>query len=200
MLILWLLCFLWVIKYFVTNCGSCVLSQFNCAWRFVTLWTVARQVLCPWGFSRWEYWNVLSCPHPGIEPVSPAAPELQQILYKPFTSFSVSSVQSLSRVWLFATPWTAARQASLSITNSQSPPKPMLIVSVIPSNHQFLFIPFSSCPQSFPASGSFPRVSSSHQVAKVLEFQLKHQSFQWTPRTDLIFDGLFGTPCSPRDS
>ena len=42
-------------------------------------------------------------------------------------------------------------------------------------------IPFSSCPQSFPASGFFQWVSSSHQVAKGLEFQLQHQSFQWTP-------------------
>ena len=47
-------------------------------------------------------------------------------------------------------------------------------------------IPLSSCPQSFPASGSFKWVSSSHQVAKVLEFQLQHQSLQWTPRTDLL--------------
>ena len=46
-----------------------------------------------------------------------------------------SSVQSLSRVWLFKTPWIAAHQASLSITNSQSPPKPMSIESVMPSNH-----------------------------------------------------------------
>ena len=45
-------------------------------------------------------------------------------------------------------------------------------------------VPFSSCPQSFPASGSFKWASSSHQVAKVLEFQLQNQSFQWTPRTD----------------
>ena len=51
---------------------------------------------------------------------------------------SISSVQSLSRVWLFATPWTAARQASLSITNSWSPPKPMSIESVMPSNHLIL--------------------------------------------------------------
>ena len=43
-------------------------------------------------------------------------------------------------------------------------------------------------------------VSSSHQVAKVLEFQLQHQSHQWTPRTDLLQDGLVGSPCSPRDS
>ena len=43
-------------------------------------------------------------------------------------------------------------------------------------------------------------VSSSHQVAKLLEFQLKHQSLQWTPRTDLLQDGLVGFPCCPRDS
>ena len=48
-------------------------------------------------------------------------------------------------------------------------------------------VPFSSCPQSFPASGSFFQwVNSSHEVAKVLEFQLQHQSIQWTPRTDLL--------------
>ena len=46
----------------------------------------------------------------------------------------------------------------------------------------------------------FKWVSSSHQVAKVLEFQLQHQSFQWTPRTDFLLDGLVGSPCSPRDS
>ena len=43
-------------------------------------------------------------------------------------------------------------------------------------------------------------VSSLHQVAIVLEFQLQHQSFQWTPRTDLLQDALVGSPCSPRDS
>ena len=48
--------------------------------------------------------------------------------------------------------------------------------------------------------GLFKWVSSSHQVAKVLEFQLQHQSLQWTPRTDLLYDGLVGSPCSPRDS
>ena len=48
--------------------------------------------------------------------------------------------------------------------------------------------------------GLFKWVSSFHQVAKVLEFQLQHQSFQWTPRTDLLQNGLVGSPCSPRDS
>ena len=82
---------------------------------------------------------------------------------------TVSSVQSLSCVQLFATPWTAACQASLSITNSQSLPKLVSIESAMPSKHLTLFL----CLQSFSASGSFP-MSSSHQVAKVLEFQLQH--------------------------
>ena len=64
---------------------------------------------------------------------------------------SVSSVQLLSRVWLFATPWTVARQASLCINTSWSLLKLMSIKSVMPSNHLIL----SSCPQFFPASGSF---------------------------------------------
>ena len=64
-----------------------------------------------------------------------------------------SSVQSLRRVRLFVTPWTAARQASLSITISQSLLKLTSIESVMPSNH---LIPFSSHLQSFPSSGSFP--------------------------------------------
>ena len=68
-----------------------------------------------------------------------------------FTS-KLSSIQSLSLVWLFATPWTGAWQASLSITNCQSLLKLMSIELVMPSNH---LIPFSSCLQSFPASGSF---------------------------------------------
>ena len=48
--------------------------------------------------------------------------------------------------------------------------------------------------------GLFKWVSSPHQMAKVLELQLQHQSFQWTPRTDLLQDELVGSPCSPRDS
>ena len=67
-----------------------------------------------------------------------------------------SSVQLFSHVRLFATPWAAAHQASLSNTDSQSPPKLMSIESVMQSNHLILCVPMSSCPQSFPASGSFP--------------------------------------------
>ena len=48
--------------------------------------------------------------------------------------------------------------------------------------------------------GFFKWVNSLHQVSEVLIFQLQHQSFQWTPRTDLLQDGLVGSPCSPKDS
>ena len=68
-----------------------------------------------------------------------------------------SSVQSLSRVWLFATPWTAVRQASLSITNTWSLLRLMSIELVMPSTISSSVVPFSSRLQSFPASGSFPR-------------------------------------------
>ena len=61
-------------------------------------------------------------------------------------------------------------------------------------------MPFSSCLQSFPASCIFSRVGFLHQVAKVLELQLQYHSFQCIPRTDLLYDGLVGSPCSPRDS
>ena len=63
-----------------------------------------------------------------------------------------SSGQSLSRVWLFATPWIAARQASLSITNSRSLLKLMPIESVMPSSISSSVIPFSSCPWPLPPS------------------------------------------------
>ena len=61
-------------------------------------------------------------------------------------------------------------------------------------------IPFSSCLQSLRASGSFQGVSSSHQMAKVLELQLQHHSLQRNPRADLLQNELVGCPCSPRDS
>ena len=84
------------------------------------------------------------------------------------------SVQSLSHVQLFATPWTEANQASLSITSSWSLLKLMSIKSVMTSK-------LSPSPPTFNLSlhlGLFQRVCSSHQVAKLLEFQLQHQTFQ----------------------
>ena len=95
-----------------------------------------------------------------------------------FITYSLSSVQLLSCVQLFATLWATARQASLSITNLRSLLKLMSIESVMPSSHLILCCPFS-CLQFSQHQGLFKWVSSSHQVTKVLEFQLQHQSFQW---------------------
>ena len=63
-----------------------------------------------------------------------------------------------------------------------------------------LSAPYPPVPNLSQHQGLFQWVSTWHQVAKVLEFQLQHQSFQWTPRTDLLLDWLVGSPCSPRDS
>ena len=73
---------------------------------------------------------------------------------------SVNSVQSLSHIWLFATPWTAARQASLSITSSQSLLKLMSIESVMPSNHVVLCCPLFLLPSIFPSIKVFSNKSA----------------------------------------
>ena len=114
-------------------------------------------------------------------------------------SVQFSSVQSLSRVQLFVTPWIAARQASLSVTNSRSLLKTHVhgASDAIQPSHP-LSSPSPPAPNPSEHQGLFQWVNSSHEVAKVLEFQLQHQSFQWTPRSDLLQDGLIGSPCSPR--
>ena len=73
-----------------------------------------------------------------------------------------SSVQSLSRVWLFTTPWTAAHQAPMFITNSQSAPKPMSIESVMPSNYLILCHPLLLLPSIFPSIRVFSNESALH--------------------------------------
>ena len=86
---------------------------------------------------------------------------------------------------LFVTLWTAGLQASLSITNSITQTHVHWVGDAIQPSHPLL----SPCPPAFNFSqhhGLFKWVSSSHQVAKGLEFQLQHQSFQWIFRTDLL--------------
>ena len=77
---------------------------------------------------------------------------------------TISSVQSLSRVWLFATPWAAARQASLSITNSQSSPRLTSIESVMPSNHLILCRPLLLLPPIPPSIRVFSNESTLLQL------------------------------------
>jgi len=90
-----------------------------------------------------------------LNALDPSALLLSCFLQPPPTLFS--SVQSFSHVRLFATPWTAAHQASLSITNSQSLLRLMSFKSVMSSNHLILCHPLLLLPSIFPASGSFQR-------------------------------------------
>ena len=111
-----------------------------------------------------------------------------------------SSVQSLSHVWLFATPWTAACQASLSITNSRSLPKLMSIESVMSSSLLILCCPLLLLPSILPSTGVFSNDSALHiRWPKYWSF-----SFNMSPSNEysgLISLGLTGwSPCSLRDS
>ena len=63
-----------------------------------------------------------------------------------------------------------------------------------------LLSPYPPAPNPSQHQGLFQWVNSFHEVAKILEFQLQHQSSQWTPRVYLLQDGLVGSPCRPRDS
>ena len=86
--------------------------------------------------------------------------------------YQIRSDKSLSCVWLFATPWIKALQASLSITNSRSSLRLTYIESVMPSSHHILCRPLLLLPPIPPSISLFQWVNSSHEVAKALEFQL----------------------------
>ena len=153
---------------------ACMLSHFSHVWLFEILWTIACQAPLPMGFSRKEYWSRLlfpcseDLPDSGIKPRSHASCIGRCVLYHwQGTTISLwmmlyqfSSVQSPSHVRLFATPWIAARQASLSITNSQSLPKLMSIESVMPSNHLILCHPLLLLPSIFPSIRVFSNESA----------------------------------------
>ena len=161
----------------------CILSCFIRVQLFATLWTVACQASLSMGFSRQGYWSGLPClppgdlPNPGIEPASLTSPalasgffttnttwEAQRVTYMHINEtflysvkiHSLSSLFSCSVVsWLFAIPWTAECQTSCPS------PTPGAYSNSWPSSQQCYptisssVVPFSSCFQSFPASGSF---------------------------------------------
>ena len=106
----------------------------------------------------------------------------------------------LSHVQLFATPWTTAYQASLSITNSWSLLKLMSITLVMPSNHLILCHPLLLTSSIFPSI----RVFSSESALCIRWPKYWSFSFSISPsndytETDLLQNGLVGSPCSPRD-
>ena len=198
------------------------------------------RLLCPWGFSRQEYWSGLSypppgdLPNPGIEPRSPTlqadslpaeplgkpkntvvgslsllqaifptqestwgllhcrqilnqlsylgSPSLCIPAYK-YASVQFNSVQLLSRVQLFATPWITAYQASLSITNSQSLPKLMSIELVMPSSHLILCRPLLLLPPIPPSTRVFSNESTLHmRWPKYWSFSFSISPFNEHPR------------------
>ena len=93
----------------------------------------------------WELMRYMKCSYSSLDPCQ-----------------SVSSVQSLSHVWLFATPWITAHQASMSTTNSQSLPKLMSIESVEPSSHLILCHPFLLLPSIPPSISVFSSEPTLH--------------------------------------
>ena len=111
----------------------------------------------------------------------------------------VITVQSPSHVQLFTTPWTAARQASMSLTISQSLSKFMFIASVIPSSHLILWCPLLLLPSNFPSIRAFSmsclftsddQNTGATTSASVLPVNI---------RVDLPEDWLVWSPCYPRD-
>ena len=124
------------------------------------------------------------------------------------------SVQSLSHVSLFATPWTAARQASLSITNSWSLLRLMSIESVMPCNHLILCSPLLLPPSVFPSIRVFSNksvlhikwpkywcfsfsITPSNAYSGLISFRKFGFPNSWFPSSQ---EGLVGSPCSPMDS
>ena len=171
-------------------------------------------------FSRQEYWSGLPFPTPGIFPsqgsklhlshlshgqadslpLGPPGYESSVILFfQTEGSVQFSSVQ-FSHVWLFATPWTAACQASLPISNSRRLLKLTSIELMMPSNLSSSVILFSSYLQSFPASGSFAMsqffISHGLSIGASASASVLLMNIQgWFPL------GLTGwSPCSPRNS
>ena len=115
--------------------------------------------------------------------------------------FQFSSVQSLSRVQLFVTPSITACQASLSITNSRSLPKPMSIVLVMPSNHLILCRPLLLLPSVFPSIRVFSNESAlCISWPKYWSFSFNISPSNEYPGLISFRMGLVGSPCCPRDS
>ena len=143
------------------------------------------------GILQAEYWCGLPypppeyLPHPGVKTVSLCLLYWQvgSLPLVPAGSVQFSRSVVSDSLWPHESQHTRPRCPS---------PTPGIYSNPCPSSqwcHRTIsssVIPFSSCPQPLPASGLVQWVNSMHEVAKVLEFQLQHQSFQWTPRTDLL--------------
>ena len=171
-------------------------------------WDCSPQSSLPMDFSQQEYWSgapfppLRDLPNTRIKHLSHLCLALAGWFFTTSTTWeaqhihwcmdkfsqSFNSVQfSYSVVSDSATPWTAARQASLSISNSRSLLKLMSIELVIPSKHLILCCPLLLPPSIFPRIRVFSNESALRiRWPKLLEFQLQHRSFRWIFRTDFL--------------
>ena len=138
--------------HFLVFCISFVIRYASLPWFIFSTWTpacVCVEPLASGSALGSTHQRTLRgvCPPPSCSRI----PTLAAPTCDAHTPLQYSSVQSLSRVWLFATPWTATRQASLSITNSQSLLKLMSIESMMPSNHLILCCPLLVLPPIPPS-------------------------------------------------
>ena len=147
----------------------CLSSRSTVSDSFVTPWTAARQAPQSMGFSRQEYWSGLPFPSPGIFPTHGSNLSLLYVLHWQAGSLllshqgsCISSVQSLSHVQLFATPWIATRQASLSHHHLPELLKLTSIESVMPSSHLILCHPLLLLPAIPPSIRVFSSESTLH--------------------------------------
>ena len=156
---------------------------------FIQATTSGSLVYCYWQNCFGHFCSSFFCISsyfPGLIPIMKLPKTHQHFLGFKYIVLQFSSVQSLSRVRLFSTPWIAAHQASLSITNPRSSLRLTSIESVMPSSHLILCRPLLLLPNPSQHQSLFQWVNSSHELAKVLKFQLLHQSLQWPPMTDLL--------------
>ena len=167
------------------TCTSCLPAGLKVKWKcqyfLILCYSMYYNLTgCSMEFSRKEYWSgypVTSAgdlPNSGTKSESPALQvdslPLEQL--GKLKSNQSRSDQLLSRVWIFLIPWISARQASLSITKSRSSLRLTSSVSVMPSSHLILCHPLVLLPPIPSSISLFQWVNSSHEVAKVLEFQL----------------------------
>ena len=150
----------------ILSIAICLLSRFSCVWLFSTQWTVARQAPWSMGFSRQEYWSGL--------------------LFPPL----VYSYQFISVAQSCLTLCDPRNCSTPGLPVHHQLPKSSQthvhrVGDAIKPSHP-LSSPSPPSPNPSQCQSLFQRVNSSHQVAKVLQFQPQHQSFQWTPRTDLL--------------
>ena len=165
------------------------------------LWTVACQAPLSVGFSRQEYWSGVGC-HAflkGIFQIQGSNLSLLWLMHCRWIIYCWSTREAqFLEIYISVEFSRSVVSSSLQphgLQHARLPcpsPTPRASSNPCPSSQwchptiSISVVPFSSCLQSFPASGSFQWVSSSHQVAKVLELQLQHQSFWWIFRTNFL--------------